>query len=140
MAWFCYYATGYFVAFLDDISMLKSGWNMKKIFCCPALELFNCLPLRKTLLFISLELFHCLLPLFWCLPLWKTVRLHGKKLQNATNFETKNIYELAPIPTLCEYIVRIHTQRTLFSLKNKCTLHNSNVRYIYFGVYIYKTL
>ena len=31
----------------------------KKI-CCPALELFH------------------------CLPLWKTVRLHGKKLQNAT--------------------------------------------------------
>ena len=41
---------------------------MKKIFCCPALELF-----------------HCLLPLFHCLPLWTTVRLHGKKLQNATN-------------------------------------------------------
>ena len=33
---------------------------MKKMFCCPALELFH------------------------CLPLWKTVRLHGKKLQNAT--------------------------------------------------------
>ena len=32
----------------------------KKIFCCPALELFH------------------------CLPLWTTVRLHGKKLQNAT--------------------------------------------------------
>ena len=41
---------------------------MKKIFCCPALELFHCLP-----------------PLFHCLPLWTTVRLHGKKLQNATN-------------------------------------------------------
>ena len=41
---------------------------MKKLFCCPALELFCCLP-----------------PLFRCLPLWTTVRLHGKKLQNATN-------------------------------------------------------
>ena len=41
----------------------------KKIFCCPALELFHCLP-----------------PLFHCLPLWKTVRLHGKKLQNATKY------------------------------------------------------
>ena len=39
---------------------VKSGWNLKKIFCCPALELFH------------------------CLPLWTTVRLHGKKLQNAT--------------------------------------------------------
>ena len=35
---------------------------MKKMFCCPALELFHCLTLRKT------------------------VRLHGKKLQNATNY------------------------------------------------------
>ena len=33
----------------------------------------------------ALELFHCLPPLFHYLPLW-TVRLHGKKLQNATNF------------------------------------------------------
>ena len=37
---------------------VKSGWNLKKIFCCPALELFH------------------------CLPLWKTVRLHGKKLHS----------------------------------------------------------
>ena len=41
--------------------------KQEKIFCCPALEHFHCLP-----------------PLFCCLPLWKTVRLHGKKLQNAT--------------------------------------------------------
>ena len=33
----------------------------KKKFCCPALELFH------------------------CLPLWKTVRLHGKELQNVTS-------------------------------------------------------
>ena len=56
-----------FCCILGDISTLKSGWNMKKSFCCPALELFHCLP-----------------PLFCCLPMWKTVRLHGKKLQNAT--------------------------------------------------------
>ena len=68
MAWSCHYATGCFVAFLGDISILKSGWSMKKVFCCPALELYHCLP-----------------PLFCCLPLWKTVRLHGKKLQNAPN-------------------------------------------------------
>ena len=67
MAWSCHYATGCFVAFLGDISILKSGWNMKNLFCCPALELFHCLP-----------------PLFSCLPLWTTVRLHGKKLQNVT--------------------------------------------------------
>ena len=59
---FGHYATGCFVAFLGDISTLRSGWNMKQLFCCPALELFH------------------------CLHLWKTVRLHGKKLQNATNY------------------------------------------------------
>ena len=32
----------------------------------------------------ALDFFHCLPPLFVCLPLWTTVRLHGKKLQNAT--------------------------------------------------------
>ena len=42
---------------------------MKKLFCCPAYELFSCLP-----------------PLFSCLPFKKTVRLPGKKLQNATNW------------------------------------------------------
>ena len=50
---------------------------MKKLFCCPALELFHCLP-----------------PLFCFLPLWKTVRLHGKKLQNATNlYRKESMYE-----------------------------------------------
>ena len=65
-----------FVAFLSNISILKSGWNMKKLLSCPALELFHCLPLWKTVLFVSSRA-------FW-LPLWTTVRLHGKKLQNAT--------------------------------------------------------
>ena len=54
-------------AFLGDITVLKSGWNMKQIFCCPALMLF-----------------HCLSQLFGCLSMWTTVKLHGKKLQNAT--------------------------------------------------------
>ena len=62
---------------------------MKKLFCCPALELFHCLPLWKTVLFVSSRAFCCLPPLFRCLPQWKTVRLHGKKLQNAT----KKIFE-----------------------------------------------
>ena len=58
------------------IFYIKSGWNMKKKIFCPVLEFFHCLPLWKTVLF-ALELFHCL-------PLWTTVRVHGKKLQNAT--------------------------------------------------------
>ena len=48
---------------------------MKKIFCCPVLELFHCVPLWKTVLFVSSRVFSLSTP----------VRLHGKKLQNATN-------------------------------------------------------
>ena len=58
---------------------------MKKIFCCPALKLFHCLPLWKTVLFVSTRAFSLSTPLFHCPPMWKTMRLHGKKLQNATN-------------------------------------------------------
>ena len=44
LGWSCHYATWCFAAFLGDIFILKWGWIMKKIFCCPALELFHCLP------------------------------------------------------------------------------------------------
>jgi len=64
LAWSCHYATGCFVAFLGNISLLKSGWNMKKIFCCPALELFHCLPLWKTELFVSSRAFLLSTPTF----------------------------------------------------------------------------
>ena len=64
LAWSCHYATGCFVAFLGDISTLKSGWNMKKLFCCPALELFHCLPLWKTVLFVSSRAFLLSTPTF----------------------------------------------------------------------------
>ena len=37
---------------------------MKKKFCCPALELFNCLPLWKTVLFISSRAFSSSIPTF----------------------------------------------------------------------------
>ena len=55
---------------------------------------FSLSTLWKTVLFLSaLELFHCLPPLFHCQPLWTTVRLHGKKLQNAAN-EIANVVDL----------------------------------------------
>ena len=57
-------ATGCFVAFLGDISTWKSGWSMKKTFCCPALELFHCLPLWKTVLFVSSRAFSLSTPTF----------------------------------------------------------------------------
>ena len=43
-------------------------WNhteiKKKIFCCPALELFHCLPLWKTVLFVSSRAFLLSTPTF----------------------------------------------------------------------------
>ena len=60
---------------------------MKKIFCCPALELFQCCPLWKQCCLSALKLFHCL-------PLWTAVRLHGKKVQNAT----KQISYITKVP------------------------------------------
>ena len=37
---------------------------MKKVFCCPALELFYCLPLWKTVLFVSSRAFSLSTPTF----------------------------------------------------------------------------
>ena len=37
---------------------------MKKLFCCPALELFCCLPLWKTVLFVSSRAFSLSTPTF----------------------------------------------------------------------------
>ena len=37
---------------------------MKKLFCCPALELFHCLPLWKTVLFVSSRAFSLSTPPF----------------------------------------------------------------------------
>ena len=71
MAWSCHYATWCFLAFLGDISTLKSGWNMKKKFCCPALELFHCLPLWKTVLFVSSRAFSLSTPLENSEATWK---------------------------------------------------------------------
>ena len=43
---------------------IESGWNMKRSFCCPALELFYCLPLWKTELFVSSRAFLLSTPTF----------------------------------------------------------------------------
>ena len=53
------------------ISSLKSGWKMKKIFCCPALELFHCLPLWKTVLFVSSRAFSLSTPVENSEATWK---------------------------------------------------------------------
>ena len=50
--------------FLGDISILNSDWNMRTLFCCLALELFHCLPLWKTGLFVSSRAFSVSTPTF----------------------------------------------------------------------------
>ena len=54
------------------------GQIMKKLFYCPALEIFS------------------------CLPLWKTVRLPGKKLQNATKLTQRDLQKVS-LSTLCTF-------------------------------------
>ena len=44
---------------------------MKKIFCCPALELFCCLPLWKTVLFVSSRAFSLSTPVENSKATWK---------------------------------------------------------------------
>ena len=61
----------------------------EKTTCCRALDLWKTVGHYRESGPWTLELFHCLLPLFCCLPLWTTVRLHVKKLQNATNNITR---------------------------------------------------
>ena len=63
LAWSCHYATGCFVTFLGDISILKSGCNTKKLFCCPGLELFHFLLLWNTVIFVSSRAFLLSTPL-----------------------------------------------------------------------------
>ena len=65
----------------------------------------------------ALELFHCLPPLF--LPLWKTARLHGKKLQNATNENsnvTAHIKGLTPLCPLVMFSRYGKRQKTILAL------------------------
>ena len=51
----------------------------EKIILSSSSRAFDCLSYGKQCCLSALELFHCL-------PLWKTVRLYGKKLQNATKY------------------------------------------------------
>ena len=58
---------------------------MKKLFCCVALELFHCLLLWKTVLFVTSRAFSLSTPTFLLsTPVENSEGLHGKKLQNAT--------------------------------------------------------
>ena len=73
---------------------------MKKIFCCPTLELFHCLPQWKTVLFVCSRAFSLS-------TLWTTVRLHGKKLQNATNIyllNAKLAFHICELPVVVQII------------------------------------
>ena len=52
---------------------------MKKLFCFPALELFRCLPLWKTVLFVSSRAFLLSTPTFLLSTLYKNSEATWKK-------------------------------------------------------------
>ena len=58
---------------------------MKKLFCFPALELFHCLPLWKTVLFVSSRAFSLSTPPFLLSTPVENSEATWKNLQNATN-------------------------------------------------------
>ena len=106
MAWSCHYATGCFVAFLGDISILKSDWNVKKLFCCPALDLFRIVyscgkqwgyleksyKMQQSNGFFFFLNQTCSLDCDWtnmCKPIWKRPKI-GKK----TNISSKGNFKL----------------------------------------------
>ena len=61
------------------LGMYNFDWNMKKLFCCPALELFRCLPLWKTVLFVSSRAFLLSTPTFLLSTLYKNSEATWKK-------------------------------------------------------------
>ena len=66
--------------FFGDLFILKRGQNMKKLFCCLALEFFLVFYLYgKQYCCPALKIFSCLLYFLVVPHLWKTVRLPGKK-------------------------------------------------------------
>ena len=72
---------------------------MKKLFCCPALELFHCLPLWKTVLFVSSRAFLLSTPTFlFSTPVenseatWKKATKCNKLLHCFLKFDKKEIH------------------------------------------------
>ena len=57
---------------------------MKKNILLSSSRAFKLSTPMETVLFVSSRAFSLSTPLFGCLPLWTTVKLDGKKLQNAT--------------------------------------------------------
>ena len=112
MAWSCLHATGYFVAFLGDISILESGCNMKKPLCCPALELFYCLPLWKTMVFVSFRAFSLSIPHFFVVypfgKQWgymeKSYKMQQKFLHTRCSNNYKSSQRLRKLSTSCEIL------------------------------------
>ena len=70
---------------------------MKKLFCCPALELFHCLPLWKTVLFVSSRAFSLSTPTFLLSTPAENSEATWKKATKCNkiiylNGETKNVF------------------------------------------------
>ena len=81
---------------LESSSSLKvvqaTGWTVNNVLLSSSRAFSLSTPMGNSAV-CQLQSFFIVLgiaPLFRCLPLWTTVRLHGKKLQNATNKMVNN--------------------------------------------------
>ena len=89
---------------------------MQKIFCCPALELFHCLPLWKTVLFVSSRAFLLSTPTFLLSTLYKNSEATWKKTTKCN----KRYKSLSPIKVSLKhlpqqyFLPKIGTFATLF--------------------------
>ena len=64
---------------------------MKKLFCCPALELFCCLPLWKTVLFVSSRAFSLSTPNFLLSTHVENSEATWKKATKCNKVSRKNV-------------------------------------------------
>ena len=67
---------------------------MKKLFCFPALELFRCLPLWKTVLFVSSRAFLLSTPTFLLSTLYKNSEATWKKATKCNKYFFHSTNEL----------------------------------------------
>ena len=106
---------------------------MKKLFCCPALELFCCLPLWKTVLFVSSRAFSLSTPTFLLSTPAENSEATWKKATKCNKINYISIlfsvllklYKHNYSECLCNYLIcntlKMHTY-TNFSVKKRLAL------------------
>ena len=84
---------------------------MKKIFCCPTLELFCCLPLCKTVLFVSSRAFLLSTPTFsLSSPVDTSEATWKKSYKMQQTYQPELSYLQTPRPKCLKYIVGVNAR------------------------------